>query len=67
MNTDRQAPPYVAQRKRVADMSWDQCLIEYAKKGLCPNYQSILEARLDEHQAAFTSSRLGSWQHHGLN
>jgi hypothetical protein len=65
---DRQAPAYVAQRKRIAMMSWDECLMEYSKKGLCPNYEAMLEVRLDEHQAQFDASRLGnSWNYCGIN
>ena len=65
--TDRQTPAHVAQRKRVARMSMDECMTEYSKKGICPNYRAILELRIDEHQADFTASRVGSWQHCGLN
>ena len=65
---DRQAPAHVAQRKAVAQMDWDQCMTEYCKKGICPNYEAILEARLDELQAQFTASRLGSsWNNCGIN
>ena len=46
---DRQAPAHVAQRKAVAQMDWDQCMTEYSKKGVCPNYVAMLEARMDEH------------------
>jgi hypothetical protein len=55
---DRQAPPHVAQRRAVAQMNWDQCMTEYTKKGICPNYAAMLEKRMEEHQAQFDADRI---------
>ena len=66
--TDRQTPPHVAQRKRIAVMNFDQCMTEYSKKGLNPQYIAMLEERLDVLQEQFTASRLGNaWQYRDLN
>jgi hypothetical protein len=66
--TDRQTPAHVAQRKQIAVMNLDQCMIEYSQKGLNPQYIAMLEERLDDLQKQFTASRLGNtWQHCDLN
>ena len=64
---DRQAPPHVAQRRAVAQMDWDQCMTEYTKKGICPNYEAMLAKRMEEHQAKFNADRIFAYKpHHGL-
>ena len=67
--TDRQTPAYIAQSKRIAQLSWDQCMEQYANPKLSnPATIKMLEDRLNQHQAAFTASRLGNaWNNRGLN
>jgi hypothetical protein len=64
---DRQAPRYVAQRRAVAQMNYDQCMTEYTKKGICPNYAAMLEKRMEEHQAQFDADRIfNAYKNYGL-
>jgi hypothetical protein len=48
-------------------MSWDKCMTEYTKKGICPNYAAMLEKRMEEHQAQFDADRIfGASKNYGL-